>query len=154
MTHYGSSTLSSYHLRMAGAFTFFLLFMAPMLFNLRRVHHMKCQAGWSTSWNQDSQEKYQQSQICRWYHSNGRKWRGAKESLDEAERGRWKSRLKTQRSKKKRSRHPDHHFEANRWGKTKHWETSFSWAPKSMQMVTTSMKLKDACSLEEKLWQT
>ena len=27
-------------------------------------------------------------------------------------------------------------------------------APKSLQMVTTTMKLKDACSLEEKLWQT
>ena len=26
------------------------------------------------------------------------------------------------------------------------------WAPKSMQMVTAAMKLKDACSLEEKLW--
>ena len=26
----------------------------------------------------------------------------------------------------------------------------FSWAPKSLQMVTTAMKLKDACSLEEK----
>ena len=26
------------------------------------------------------------------------------------------------------------------------------WAPKSLQMVTTAMKLKDACSLEEKLW--
>ena len=25
-------------------------------------------------------------------------------------------------------------------------------APKSLQMVTTDMKLKDACSLEEKLW--
>ena len=29
-----------------------------------------------------------------------------------------------------------------------------SWAPESLQMVTASMKLKDACSLEEKLWQT
>ena len=28
----------------------------------------------------------------------------------------------------------------------------FSWAPKSLQMVTAAMKLKDACSLEEKLW--
>ena len=28
---------------------------------------------------------------------------------------------------------------------------SFSWAPKSLQMVTAAMKLKDACSLEEKL---
>ena len=27
----------------------------------------------------------------------------------------------------------------------------FSWAPKSLQMVTTAMKLIDACSLEEKL---
>ena len=28
------------------------------------------------------------------------------------------------------------------------------WAPKSLQMVTTAMKLKDICSLEEKPWQT
>ena len=30
----------------------------------------------------------------------------------------------------------------------------FSWAPKSLQMVTAAMKSKDTCSLEEKLWQT
>ena len=30
----------------------------------------------------------------------------------------------------------------------------FSWAPKSLQMVTAAMILKDVCSLEEKLWQT
>ena len=29
--------------------------------------------------------------------------------------------------------------------------TSFSWAPKSLWVVTVVMKLKDACSLEEKL---
>ena len=34
------------------------------------------------------------------------------------------------------------------WGKV---ETSFSWAPKSLQVVTASTKLKDTCSLEEKL---
>ena len=28
------------------------------------------------------------------------------------------------------------------------------WAPKSLQMVTAAMKLKDACFLEEKLWPT
>ena len=28
------------------------------------------------------------------------------------------------------------------------------WAPKSLQMVTAAMKLKDACSLEGKLWPT
>ena len=27
----------------------------------------------------------------------------------------------------------------------------FSWAPKSLQMVTAAMKLKDSCSLEKKL---
>ena len=30
----------------------------------------------------------------------------------------------------------------------------FFWAPKSLQMVTAVMKLKDVCSLEEKLWPT
>ena len=34
------------------------------------------------------------------------------------------------------------------------WQTLFLGAPKSLQMVTAAMKLKDACSLEEKLWQT
>ena len=33
----------------------------------------------------------------------------------------------------------------------KQWQTLFSWAPKSLQMVAVTMKLKDACSLEEKL---
>ena len=28
----------------------------------------------------------------------------------------------------------------------------FFWAPKSLQIVTAAMKLKDTCSLEEKLW--
>ena len=34
----------------------------------------------------------------------------------------------------------------------KQWEILFSWTPKSLQMVTAAMKLKDAYSLEEKLW--
>ena len=39
------------------------------------------------------------------------------------------------------------------YGETqKQWETLFSWTPKSLPMVTAAMKLKDACSLEEKLW--
>ena len=33
----------------------------------------------------------------------------------------------------------------------KQWQTLFSWAPKSLQMVSATMKLKDTCSLEEKL---
>ena len=30
-------------------------------------------------------------------------------------------------------------------------ERLFFWVPKSLQMVTTALKLKDICSLEEKL---
>ena len=33
----------------------------------------------------------------------------------------------------------------------KQWLTLFFFSPKSLQMVTAAMKLKDACSLEEKL---
>ena len=40
-------------------------------------------------------------------------------------------------------------------GETMETVTEFIfWAPKSLQMVTVAMKLKDACSLEEKLWPT
>ena len=35
----------------------------------------------------------------------------------------------------------------------KQWQNLFSWAPKSLQMVTAAMKLRDSCSLVEKLWQ-
>ena len=34
--------------------------------------------------------------MCRWHHTYGRKWRRTKEPLDESERGKWKSWLKTQ----------------------------------------------------------
>ena len=47
-----------------------------------------------SNWNQDCCEKYQQPQICRWYHSNGRKWGGTKKPLDEGKR-RVKSQQKT-----------------------------------------------------------
>ena len=33
--------------------------------------------------------------------------------------------------------------------KWKQWETLFSWAPKSLQIMTTAMKIKDTCSWEE-----
>ena len=37
------------------------------------------------------------------------------------------------------------------WKQWKQWLTLFLGAPKSLQMVNAAMKLKDACSLEEKL---
>ena len=36
----------------------------------------------------------------------------------------------------------------------KQWQTLFWGTTKSLQMVTGAIKLKDACSLEEKLWPT
>ena len=39
-------------------------------------------------------------------------------------------------------------------GETMQWQTLFWGAWKSLQMVTAAMKLKDAYSLEEKLWPT
>ena len=39
-------------------------------------------------------------------------------------------------------------------GETKQWQTLSSWASKSLRIVTSAIILKDACSLEEKLWQT
>ena len=36
----------------------------------------------------------------------------------------------------------------------KQWQTLFLWTPKSLQMVTVAMKLKDTCSLGKKLWPT
>ena len=39
-------------------------------------------------------------------------------------------------------------------GETMETVTDFIfWAPKLLQMVTAAMKLKNTCSLEEKLWQ-
>ena len=40
-------------------------------------------------------------------------------------------------------------------GETMETVTDFIfWGSKSLQMVTAAMKLKEACSLEEKLWDT
>ena len=44
-----------------------------------------------------------------------------------------------------------HHFIANRWGNNGNSDRLFSWAPKSLHLVTAAMKLKDACFLKEKL---
>ena len=47
------------------------------------------------------------------------------------------------------------HLIANRFENSGNSERLYFWgAPKSLQMVTAAIKLKDACSLEEKPWQT
>ena len=45
-----------------------------------------------------------------------------------------------------------HQFMENRWGNNGNSDRLyFFWAPKALQMVTAAMKLKDSCSLEEKV---
>ena len=47
------------------------------------------------------------------------------------------------------------HFMADRWGNNGNSERFYFFgAPKSLQMVTAAMKLKDTCFLEEKLLPT
>ena len=60
--------------------------------------------------------------------------------------------LKTQHSKNEDHGIRAHHFMANRWGNNRNSERVYlEGAPKSLQMVTAAMKLKDTYSLERKL---
>ena len=54
--------------------------------------------------------------IRRWYHFNGRKWRGINEPLNEGERGEWKSWLQYQHSENYDHGIWSRHLMANRWG--------------------------------------
>ena len=84
----------------------------------------------------------------------GRKWRGAKSLLMKVKEESKKAGLKLNIQKTK--------IMAS--GSITSWEIDgetvetmsdlFFWAPKSLQMVTAAMKLKDAYSLEEKLGPT
>ena len=77
------------------------------------------------------------------------KWRRTKEPFDESERE-WKIGLKLNIQKTK----------IMAYGPVTSWQIHmetvglFLGAPKSLQMVTAAMKLKDAYSLEGKLWPT
>ena len=60
--------------------------------------------------------------------------------------------LKAQHSENEDHGSWSHHFMGNRWGNSGNSvRLYFGGAPKSLQMVTVAMKLKDAYSLEEKL---
>ena len=61
-----------------------------------------------------------------------------------------KSWLETQHSKNEDHGIWSHHLMADRWGNNGNSERLyFGGTPKSLQMVTAAMKLKDTCSLEE-----
>ena len=91
--------------------------------------------------------KFMQEHMCKY----SRKWRRTKEPIDESERGEWKSWLKFQHQKPKiTASDPITSWEID--GET---VADFIFgAPKSLQMVIAAMKLKDAYSLEEKIWPT
>ena len=84
----------------------------------------------------------------------GRKWRILKEPLDETERGEWQSWLKAQHSENKdHGSGPITSWEID--GETVETVAKFILGgSKSLQMVIAAMKLKDAYSLEGKLWPT
>ena len=89
----------------------------------------------------------------RWHHPYGRKWRGTKKPLDESERGEWKTGIKF--SIQKTRVMPSSSITP--WqidGENGYSDRLFSWAPKSLQMVTVAVQLKNAWSLEERLWQS
>ena len=78
---------------------------------------------------------------------------GPKGPLDECERREWKNWLETQHSEIWDHGIWSHHFMANRRGKVEAM-TDFTFLGfKIPRMVTEATKLKDVCSLEEKIWQ-
>ena len=84
----------------------------------------------------------------------GREWRGTKKPLDDSERREGKGGLKLNIQKTKIvASGPITSWEVD--GEIAETVSDFIFgAPKSLQMVTAAMKLKDAHSLEGKLWPT
>ena len=75
-----------------------------------------------------------------------------KSFLMKVKEGSEKNWLKAQHSENKDHGICSHHFIANRWRNSGNSGRLYFWgAPKSLQMVTAVMKLKDAYSLEGKL---
>ena len=79
--------------------------LSPCLFNLYAEYIMRNDGLDETQTGIKIARKNINNLICRWHHPYGRKWRRTKEphfffkeSLDESERGEWKSCLKTQHS--------------------------------------------------------
>ena len=135
--------------------------LSPCLFIICRVHRAKCWSGWSTSWNQDCQEK--KKKIARRNISNLRYADDTTlivESEEELKRLLRKVKEESKKAGLKLNIHKTNimasspitswHTDVKQW---KQWQILFSWAPKSLWTVTAAIKLKDAYSLEEKLWQ-
>ena len=73
------------------------------------------------------------SSLIRWYYTNGRKWKGTKDPLDEDEREEWEKAGLKLNIQKTKIMVPS---------PITSWQILFSWTPKSLWMVTTAMKLR------------
>ena len=128
--------------------------LSPCLFNLYAEYIMRnagleeAQAGIKIVGRNTNNLRYAEDTTY------GRKWRGTQKPLDESERGEWISWFKAQHSETKiMASGPITSWEID--GETVETVSDlFLGAPKSLQMVTAAMKLKDAYSLEGKLWPT
>ena len=93
--------------------------------------------------------------MCRWYHPYGRKWEEIKSLLIKAKVESEKVGLKLNIQKTKiMASGPITSWEIDAETVETVSDFIFGGAPRSLQMVTAAMKLKDAYSLEEKLWET
>ena len=112
-------------------------------FNIFRVLHAVCQAEWLTSWNQDWQEKYQQAQI----------------SEEEINSLLVKVKDESEKSDSK------HNIKKTKIVASSHitsWQIEGEKVEPVIDFIflcskitadgDSSVKLKDGCSLEEKLW--
>ena len=129
--------------------------LSPCLFNFYAEYIMRnagldeAQVGIKIAGRNISNLRY-----AEWLHTYGIKQRRTKEPLDESERGEWKSWLIAQHSENEDQGIRSHHFMANRWGNSGNSAWLLFWAPKSLQMVIATMKLKDGYSLERTLLPT
>ena len=100
--------------------------------------------------------QYQWPQICRWYHSSGKKWRGTKAPLDQGERGDWKSVLKAQhKTNKIRASVPINPWQIEGGKVEAVTDLIFlDSIPETLWTMTAARKLKVAYSWEGKQWQT
>ena len=115
---------------------------------------MKCWVGWSTNWNQDWWENINKFR----YADDTTVIADSEEELKsllvrmKEENGNVGLKLNIQKTKIMASG-PITSWEID--GETVETVADFIWgAPKSLQMVSVAMKLKDAYSLEGKLWPT
>ena len=119
--------------------------------SMQSTSHVKCWAGWSTSWNQDYLGEISIISDDTTLRAESEEELKSLLMKVKEESGKVGLKLNIQKTKIMASSSiTSWQLDGEQW---KEWQTIF-WAPKSLQMVISAMKLKDACSLEEKLWPT